>query len=120
MSSTITIEFEEGTIGISREKWDTWARDHGLNREPRRTLYYAGAGMTRVEIDYHSEQRVTFSTFHMGPGLYAVAALALELWTQFGGTLSASPELALHIWTRFAFAGEFMKLAAKLAKSESG
>lgn len=118
MSSTISIELDPETEGVRYPAWDTWARDHGLVQNPGNGMFYAGDGSARVEIGY-STHRITFSTYHMGPGLPAVAELALELWAATGGGMHASPELSQIIALRYAGAGVLMEVAGKLQRETS-
>lgn len=118
MSSTVIITLDPETEGISADSWEAWARDHGLVQNPGNGMFYAGEGSARVEAGY-AAHCVTFATYHMGPGLPAVAELALELWAATGGAMSASPELARIIALRYAGAGVLMETAAKLQRETS-
>jgi hypothetical protein len=100
MSSTVSIKFGPDTEGVLRVAWDPWAEAHGLVLNTGNGLFYPG-GNVGTEVSYVHKREITFSTFFAGPGMQDVAALALEFWAQFGGSVTASPELAGLIRARF-------------------
>jgi hypothetical protein len=101
MSSNITITFGRTDEGVRRDAWDAWAAEHDLILNTGNGLFYRG-GTPGTEVAYVSKREVTFSTFYRGPALSDAAALALEFWARFGGSMTASPELAGLIRTRFS------------------
>jgi hypothetical protein len=120
VSSTISIEFDPLDEGVSREKWETWAREHGLRFEPGNGNWYGGEGRAQIEAGYAGPQRsIRFSTFWQGPGMGELAQLALLAWTEFGGAMSASPELSRLVTLRYAGAGAMLEMAGKLQRELS-
>jgi hypothetical protein len=113
MSSAIYIHFEDGEE-VRGDDWAAFCAEHLITYSPRtagQNMYYAGD----VQIEFglygslpqfadgtpdfsraeppDSAPWLTFSTYHMGPAMAEVAALARAFWLRFGGTVSASPEL---------------------------
>jgi hypothetical protein len=101
MSTAAHFTFDPYDEGAPRGPFLAWAHEHGVALESGNLLYYFGSGGERIEADYESSHQVTLSTFHMGPGVPALADLALDFWVEFGGSMHADEELRGLIRARY-------------------
>jgi hypothetical protein len=102
VSTAVYFTFDPHDEGARREHFLAWVQNSG-GQVPGSESTYAcfGAAGERIEADYHSSHAVTFATFHMGPGMPALAELALGFWAEFGGSMDASEELRGLIRARY-------------------
>lgn len=99
MSTAVHFTFDPQDEGVSRVRWLAWAGEHGFTLyDPMGGVYHASP---QIEAVYVQRSQVTLSTVHMGPGVPALAELALDFWVEFGGQMHAAPELRGLIRARY-------------------